>query len=142
MKLSILFVLAALLSPFAVPLPAALKLSDVEVVRRSDCEPNHMGYYEDSKVYLCDNNIKDEDTVLRHELVHHIQQNFNNATLVPEPFLTGAVRLLEEDGKVMYVLLEYDNTTEEFEARVLDNLPNNVISGLLIYSELFDTYTN
>ena len=75
--------------------------------------------------------------MLRHEMVHAIEENFDlEQSLIPEPLLTWLVRWTMDDREVMTVLL-YDEheTDQEFEARLLANLPNWAVGSLLWISE-------
>ena len=123
-----------------------LSLSGVSVFESSpDCrhQPALMGAYISGTnlIELCEANVHgadpDLEKVLRHEMVHAIQENFDwTESVIPEPWLTWLVRWTMDDREVMNVLL-YDpmETDQEFEARLLANLPNWVVGGLLWVSE-------
>ena len=123
-----------------------LALSGVSVVDSPrDCrdQPGLMGGYikGTNLIELCHANVnradQDLERVLRHEIVHAIQENFDlRESLIPEPLLTWLVRWTMDDREVMTVLL-YDEheTDQEFEARLLANLPNWVVGSLLWISE-------
>ena len=92
-------------------------------------------------IELCGGNVQraDQDLarVLSEEMVHAIQENFDlEESLIPEPLLTWLIRWTMDDREVMTVLL-YDRkeTDQEFEARLLDNLPNWALGSLLWISE-------
>ena len=123
-----------------------LVLSGISVVESpQDCrdQPGLMGGYISGTnlIELCHANVQrarqDMERVLRHEMVHAIQENFDlTESLIPEPFLTWLVRWTMDDREAMTVLL-YDEheTDQEFEARLLANLPNWAIGSLLWISE-------
>ena len=123
-----------------------LALSGVSVIDNPrDCsdQPGLMGGYISGTnlIELCHANVhraeQDLERVLRHEMVHAIQENFDlRESLIPEPLLTWLVRWTMDDREVMTVLL-YDEheTGQEFEARLLANLPNWVVGSLLWISE-------
>ena len=123
-----------------------LALSGVSVVESPrDCrdQPGLMGGYitGTNLIELCHANVhradQDLERVLRHEMVHAIQENFDlRKSLIPEPLLTWLVRWTMDDREVMTVLL-YDEheTDQEFEARLLANPPNWVVGSLLWISE-------
>ena len=88
-------------------------------------------------IELCEGNVQradqDLERVLRHEMVHAIQENSGlQEPLIPEPLLIWLVRWAMDDREVMTLLL-YDEkeTHQEFEARLLDNLPNWAVGSLL-----------
>ena len=92
-------------------------------------------------IELCEGNIQrveqDLERVLCHEMVHAIQENFDlEQSLIPEPLLSLLVRWTMDAREVMTVLL-YDEheTDQEFEARLLVNLPNWAVGSLLWISE-------
>ena len=70
-------------------------------------------------------------------MAHAIQENFDlEQSLIPEPLLTWLVRWTMDDGAVMKVLLyEEHETDQEFEARLLANLPNWAVGSLLWITE-------
>ena len=123
-----------------------LALSGVSVVESPrDCleQQGLMGGYVTvtNLIELCEGNVlraeQDLERVLRHEMVHAIQENFDlREALIPEPLLTWLVRWTMDDREVMTVLLYDDHETDqEFEARLLANLPNWVVGSLLWISE-------
>ena len=70
-------------------------------------------------------------------MVHAIQENFDlEESLIPEPLLTWLVRWTMDEHEGMTVQL-YDEKEidQEFEARLLANLPNWVVESLLWISE-------
>ena len=71
-------------------------------------------------------------------MVHAIQENFDlDESVIPEPLLSWLVRWTMDDREVMAGLL-YDEkeTDQEFEARLMANLPNWVVGSFLWISEL------
>ena len=70
-------------------------------------------------------------------MVHAMQEKFDlEVLLIPEPLLTWLVRWTMDDRELMTVLL-YDKKKmdQEFEARLLANLPNWAVGSLLWISE-------
>jgi len=98
-------------------------------------------------LYICEDNINHSDqtkeTITKHELVHAIQDKIGafedeSIRLIPEPWLTRIVRQTMEDGETLAILLNYKgNTDHEFEARILQNLPADIIAFLLITTHIF-----
>lgn len=132
--------------PFLLPLqPTAEFLGTRFTDGTEECSKidGYLGYFEEetNTIAFCPDNIEESkyshSDVVRHELLHRVQQNFRGATLIPEPFLTNLVLHYLEDGQALAIALNYDDTDSEFEARVLQHLPESVISGLLIYSQLY-----
>ena len=127
-------------------LSVVLALSGLSVVESPrECRSNHalMGGYisQTNLIELCRTNVARNSqslaVVMRHEMVHAIQENLQlQAPLIPEPLLTWLVRGMLSDEEAMAVLLydEYDKDLE-FEARVLSRLPNWLIGSVLWASE-------
>ena len=130
-------------------LSVVLALSGLSVVESpQECRSNHalMGGYisQTNLIELCRSNVARNSqslaVVMRHEMVHAIQENLQlQAPLIPEPLLTWLVRGMLSDEEAMAVLLydEYDKDLE-FEARVLSRLPNWLIGSVLWASEYHD----
>lgn len=130
-------------------LSLVLALSGLSVVESpQECDSNRalMGSYisHTNLIELCRSNVARNSQcvqqVLRHEMVHAIQENLQLKTaVIPEPLLSWMVRGLLSDSETMTVLL-YDkhDTDQEFEARVLSRLPNWLIGSLLWASEYHD----
>jgi hypothetical protein len=142
--------LATCVIPFLLPLqPTAEFLGTKFTEGTEECSQieGYLGHFEEetNTIALCPDNIEQSrytrSDVVRHELLHRVQQNLRGATLIPEPFLTYLVRHYLTDGQAFAVALNYDDTDSEFEARVLQHLPASVISGLLIYSQLYHAAT-
>ena len=101
-----------------------------------------MGYISGKNlIELYEGNVQraeqDLERVLRHEMEHAIQENFDlEQSLIPEPLLTWLVRWTMDDREVMTVLLyEEHKMDQKFEARLLANLPNWTVGSLLWISE-------
>lgn len=132
-----------------ISLSVVLALSGLSVVESpEECRSNHalMGGYisQTNLIELCRSNVARNSeslaVVMRHEMVHAIQENLKlEAPLIPEPLLTWLVRGMLSNEEAMAVLLydEYDKDLE-FEARVLSRLPNWLIGGMLWASEYHD----
>ena len=122
-----------------------LALSGVSVIDNPrDCrdQPGLMGGYISGTnlIELCHANVhradQDLERVLRHEMVHAIQENFDlRESLIPEPLLTWLVRWTMDDREVMAVISVYpsDEINSELEARLVSRLlPNEAIGGMLL----------
>ena len=130
-----------------VALSIFLVLSGVTVVeggRECQNDQSLMGEYisHTNLIELCQSNAAraghDLQHVLRHEMVHAVQENLNlTRAAIPEPLLTWLVRGYLTDSEVMTVLVMYDekDIDQEFEARLLALLPNWLIGSLLWTSE-------
>ena len=94
-------------------------------------------------IELCQRNAenKNQDVgkIIRHEIVHLIQNNLGRTTsLIPDAVMTPMVRWLMDDREVMTVLLyEEEDIDQEFEARLLSNLPNWSLGAALWLSERY-----
>lgn len=92
-------------------------------------------------IELCQRNAEskhqDIGRIIRHEMVHLIQNNLGRTTsLIPDAVMTPMVRWLMDDREVMTVLLyEEEDIDQEFEARLLSNLPNWSLGAALWLSE-------
>ncbi|NDD44355.1 MAG: hypothetical protein EBZ24_02655 [Synechococcaceae bacterium WB9_4xB_025] len=92
-------------------------------------------------IEICSDNVKasdqDFELVLRHEMIHAIQENLElEESLIPEPFLTWIVLKTLAPDEVMTVLLyEMSERSQEFEARIGSRLPNWLIGSALWVSE-------
>ena len=110
-----------------------------------DCASNaHLlgSYVSGTRVIeLCQRNAEskhqDVGKIIRHEMVHMIQNNLGRTTsLIPDAIMTPMVRWLMDDREVMTVLLyEEEDIDQEFEARLLSNLPNWSLGAALWLSE-------
>lgn len=119
--------------------------SNVKIISdREACsyEPQLLGeFVVDSKtISLCDENIKESDytrnEILKHELIHAIHHNFGmeESTFFPDFLLTQIVRNNMSSGEALAILLHYDGyINQEFEARMMQNLPDFMI-GILLYT--------
>jgi len=101
--------------------------------------------FQDS-IVLCEDNIKESsytvNQIMRHEMIHAIQENFGyeDEAIIPDPLLTHMAREVVPPGEAMYIILNYpENQVDlEFEARILQNLPNWIVGPLLFVSEMYE----
>lgn len=84
-------------------------------------------------IEICERNIIKTkfsvDTIVKHELVHYFyHRKGNDQPLIPEPLFTHLVRKTVSSEEAMTVILSQTDysTSEEFHARLLDDLPNFV----------------
>lgn len=133
---------------FGLLLTAALALTGVDINYNTpvcDTNPDYMGEYvpEDKSITVCEGNLAEKghvnQFVVKHEAVHAIHHNLGwlEETVIPEPLLTWLVRALMTDGEVLGVIINYSGESgQEFDARILSNLPADVIGLLLLVSAL------
>tara|TARA_X000000950_G_scaffold280505_1_gene375250 strand:+ start:524 stop:904 length:381 start_codon:yes stop_codon:yes gene_type:complete len=119
-------------------------IGGVTLVNNSqDCfnDKNLMGEYLVGKdtIVLCDDNIEQSrqsmGRVLRHEYIHYIYDRDQRQTpILGENNLNKFVREMDS-SEVMFVLIseDEDSVNEEFEARILSDLP----SVLLFFLDAF-----
>ena len=119
-------------------------IGGVTLVNNSqDCfnDKNLMGEYLVGKntIVLCEDNIAESrqsmERVLRHEYIHYIYDRDQRQTpILGEDNLNKLVREMDS-SEVMFVLLSEDeeSVNEEFEARILSDLP----SVLLFFLDAF-----
>lgn len=96
---------------------------------------------------MCEDNIEESDysyeTIRRHELVHAIQERMGqfedpSKVIIPEPYLTYLVREFIDDEDTVSILLSYpeEERHAEFEARLLQYAPSEVIAVMLVMAHL------
>ena len=119
-------------------------IGGVTLVNNSqDCfnDKNLMGEYLVGKntIVLCEDNIAESrqsmERVLRHEYIHYIYDRDQRQTpILGEDNLNKLVREMDS-SEVMFVLISEDeeSVNEEFEARILSDLP----SVLLFFLDAF-----
>ena len=128
-------------------LSLSLSFTGVSVVaNQPECSTNTdlMGEYvlKDKEISLCIDNIKGNgetvQNVLKHETIHAIHHNlgWEQRTLLHEDLITFLVRHFIDDGETVFVLLNYEATDQEFEARILTHLPTDWIALALLISSL------
>lgn len=95
--------------------------------RHCDLQPRLLGGWEAAAadLFLCPDAIEREgadlEVVLRHELIHVIQDRVPGP-LIPEPLLTVLARDRVPSGEAMLVLVGEKDSQREFECRVLTEL--------------------
>ena len=128
-------------------LSLSLSFTGVGVVENQpECSTNTdlMGEYvlKDKEISLCTDNIKGNgetvQNVLKHETIHAIHHNlgWEQRTILHEDLITFLVRHFIDDGETVFVLLNYGETDQEFEARILTHLPTDWIALALLISSL------
>ena len=113
----------ATLFPF-VDLYRPLQVFEVET-----CPPYTQGYVLDDKIHVCPDLTVPREEVVNHEIIHLIQNNIGGTILPPE-MLDALIRDYMSDEETLLVLTVYANsdyTDEEFEARLLADLPSEII---------------
>lgn len=125
-----------------------LNLSGVALIEdKGECNtnPSLLGEYIEGSdvIILCNKNIRhtsyDPNTILRHEIVHKVHENFGmeKSTFIKEPLLTELVRFSLKNEEAMAILLNYSGyVSQEFEARILQNLPDIIVGPFLWLSSL------
>jgi len=80
---------------------------------------------EQAVVFLCATSIRaqgmDQEEILRHELIHVIQ-DLHQGALLPEPLLSILARETIPSGEVMMVIASGDDTNQELECRLLTRM--------------------
>ena len=116
-----------------VELLLSLSMAGVQFESQSCLMDNLQGWYKDQKIVVCDG-VKDIDLTIKHEAIHFIQEKCE-CNLVTDEELTIKTRNNLDSGEVLYVLLAYDDTHGELEARVLSQLPpENIIQLIRKYT--------
>jgi len=80
---------------------------------------------EQAVVFLCAASIRaqgmDQEEILRHELIHVIQ-DLHQGALLPEPLFSILARETIPSGEVMMVIASGDDTNRELECRLLTRM--------------------
>jgi len=80
---------------------------------------------EQAVVFLCASSIQaqgmDQEEILRHELIHVIQ-DLQQGALLPEPLLSILARETIPSGEVMVVIASGDDANRELECRLLTRM--------------------
>ena len=103
---------------------APLPIVDVDT-----CPPYTQGYVSDDTIHVCPDLTVPREEVVNHEIIHLIQFNIGGTILPPE-MLDALIRDYMSDEEILMVLTVYENsnyTDEEFEARILSDLPSSFI---------------
>ena len=111
-----------------VPLPVL----DVET-----CPPYTQGYVSDDTIHVCPDLTVPRDEVVNHEIIHLIQNNIGGTILPPE-MLDELIKDYMTDEEILLVVTVYANSDyidEEFEARLLSDLPSGFIMLMYRLSE-------
>ena len=123
-------------------------IGGVTLVNNSqDCfnDKNLMGEYLVGKntIVLCEDNIAESrqsmERVLRHEYIHYIYDRDQRQTpILGENNLNKLVRGMDS-SEVMFVLISEDeeSVNEEFEARILSDLPSVLLFFLDVFLMIF-----
>lgn len=138
---------ASSILPFFVPTEAISRYAGIAFYENLKvCEKrSYIGHYDkkDNSITLCTENYEragiSRSTVVRHEVIHRIQCNIGVKEVIPEKVLAYIVDNTFRDRDVLSVLLYYEGPDRrgEFEARVFQNLPEGIVSGLLFYSNIY-----
>ena len=111
---------------------APLPIFDVET-----CPPYTQGYVSDDIIHVCPDLTVPREEVVNHEIIHLIQNNIGGTILPPE-LLDELVKDYMTDEEILLVVTVYANSDyidEEFEARLLSDLPSGIIMMMYRLSE-------
>ena len=117
--------------------------SPLPVVDVSECPPYTQGYVFNDTIHICPDLTIPREEVVNHEIIHLIQANIGGTILPPE-FLDAMVKEYLTDSEILTVLTVYANsgyTDEEFEARLLSDLPPAFIMMMYRLSEGYASNT-
>ena len=112
-----------------VELLLALSMAGVQFESQSCLMDDLQGWYAEEKIVVCES-VNDLDLTIKHEAIHFIQEKCE-CNLLTDEELTVKTRNNLDSGEVLYVLLAYDDTHGELEARVLAQLPPENIVHLI-----------
>ena len=116
-----------------VELLLSLSMAGVQFESQSCLMDGLQGWYKEDKIVVCES-VNDLDLTIKHEAIHFIQEKCE-CNLLTDDELTTRTRNNLDSGEVLFVLLSYDDTHGELEARLLSQLPpENII-------DLIKTYT-
>ena len=117
--------------------------SPLPVVDVSECPPHTQGYVFNDTIHICPDLTIPREEVVNHEIIHLIQANIGGTILPPE-FLDAMVKEYLTDSEILPVLTVYANSgyvDEEFEARLLSDLPSAFIMMMYRLSEGYASNT-
>ena len=113
------------------------------------CETSdgYLGHYNKhtNTITICVDNYMEQgvarSTVVRHEVIHRIQCNIGTKEVLPKPVLRHIVAQNFTADEVLEVVLQYPEEEHhgEYEARIFQELPEGVVSGLLFYTNIYRT---
>ncbi len=113
------------------------------VYESQECPAYTQGYVKDGKVVICPNNLTmPRQEVINHEVVHLIQSNLGVDTLLPPATLDYLIHTRMDEMEKLNVILVYSDSgymMQEFEARLLQTLPDDVIMSLYRLSQGYAT---
>ena len=113
------------------------------VYESQECPAYTQGYVKDDKVVICPNNLTmPRQEVINHEVVHLIQSNLGVDTLLPHSTIDYLVHHNMSEMEKLNVILVYSDSgymMQEFEARLLQTLPDDVIMNLYRLSQGYAT---
>ena len=111
---------------------APLPIFDVKT-----CPPYTQGYVSNDTIHVCPDLTVPREEVVNHEIIHLIQNNIGGTILPPE-LLDELVQDYMTDEEILLVVTVYANSDyidEEFEARLLSDLPSGIIMMMYRLSE-------
>ena len=113
--------------------------SPLKVHDSLECPAYTQGYVKDGEVYICSNNLTlPRQEVINHEVVHLIQSNLGVDTLLPHDVLNILIHNNMTEMEKLNVILVYSDSgymMQEFEARLLQTLPDDVIMNMYRLSQ-------
>ena len=111
----------------------------LSVYESQECPAYTQGYVKDNKVVICPNQLTmPRQEVINHEVVHLIQSNLGVDTLLPHSTINYLVHHNMSEMEKLNVILVYSDSgymMQEFEARLLQTLPDDVIMTLYRLSQ-------
>ena len=128
----------SLFMPLLMTLAAYVGLHPSLSVLDVTCDPYVQGYVQDGIVHVCKDAELPRQTIINHEIVHLVQSNLGVDTLLPHSTLDYLVHTRMSEMEKLNVILVYSDSgymMQEFEARLLQTLPDDVIMSLYRLSQ-------
>lgn len=136
--------------PFFVPTEAISGYAGIDIKQNTEvCNTSdgYLGHYNkhNNTITVCVDNYMEQgvarSTVLRHEIIHRIQCNIGTKEVLPKSWLRLIVAQTFTADEVLEVVLQYSEEEHhgEYEARIFQDLPEGIVSGLLFYTNIYRT---
>ena len=134
--------------PFFVPTEVIAGYTGITLKQNAPvCQTSdgYLGHYNkhDNTITVCVDNYMEQgvsrSTVVRHEVIHRVQCNVGTKEVLPKGLLRFIVAQTFNAEEVLEVVLQYpeEEHHSEYEARIFQQLPEGIVSGLLFYSNIY-----
>ena len=138
----------AAIVPFFVPTEIIAGYTGIDLRQNTavcNTSDGYLGHYNkhNNTITVCVDNYMEQgvarSTVVRHEVIHRVQCNIGTKEVLPKGLLRFIVAQTFNAEEVLEVVLQYPEEEHhgEYEARIFQQLPEGIVSGLLFYSNIY-----